>query len=387
MAHIQRRKTKTGEDRYRVAARVDGKIRWQTFEDPTGAAEFAALVDRIGGAAAIEILNQRRGSPSGGAVPTVAEAIADHIDHLAGVQEGTIDDYRRMARRFADSALGPLPVDALTQDAVNKWAASQTAAAKTIRNRHGLLYAAMERQVELGNIPANPCRKTRIGETERQEMVILTYPEFDGIREILRPHWRPLVTLLVGTGLRFGEATALQPRDFDMAHDPPTLRVARSWKFRRGKPPVLGPPKTRMGRRLVSLGPEVVEAVAPLLARRDRDEFVFTNLRGDYIRQNSFHEIWSRARDDAADAGITTKRPRVHDLRHTHASWLIARGVPLPVIRVRLGHESITTTVDTYGHMSEDALSVAAQAASLAMTPTAPEIEASAEIVDAEVVD
>lgn len=48
-------------------------------------------------------------------------------------------------------------------------------------------------------------------------------------------------------------------------------------------------------------------------------------------------------------------RPRVHDLRHTHASRLIEAGVPLPVIQVRLGHESITTTVGTYGHLAVDA--------------------------------
>ncbi|MDX3849451.1 tyrosine-type recombinase/integrase [Streptomyces sp. AK02-01A] len=48
-----------------------------------------------------------------------------------------------------------------------------------------------------------------------------------------------------------------------------------------------------------------------------------------------------------------TKRPRIYDLRHTHASWLIAGKVPLPVIQARLGHESITTTVDRYGHLLE----------------------------------
>jgi integrase len=44
-------------------------------------------------------------------------------------------------------------------------------------------------------------------------------------------------------------------------------------------------------------------------------------------------------------------RPRIHDLRHTHVSWLIAQGVQLPAISRRLGHESITTTNDRYGHL------------------------------------
>ena len=42
---------------------------------------------------------------------------------------------------------------------------------------------------------------------------------------------------------------------------------------------------------------------------------------------------------------------RFHDLRHTHVAWLIAGGTPLPHIQARLGHESITTTIDTYGHL------------------------------------
>jgi hypothetical protein len=42
---------------------------------------------------------------------------------------------------------------------------------------------------------------------------------------------------------------------------------------------------------------------------------------------------------------------RIHDVRHTHVSWLIAGGLPLPNIQARLGHESITTTIDTYGHL------------------------------------
>ncbi|MET7661901.1 tyrosine-type recombinase/integrase [Streptomyces sp. NPDC005463] len=55
----------------------------------------------------------------------------------------------------------------------------------------------------------------------------------------------------------------------------------------------------------------------------------------------------------AADAAGLTKRPRTHELRHAHASWLIAGRVPLPVIRTRLARESIATTVDRYGHLLE----------------------------------
>jgi hypothetical protein len=52
---------------------------------------------------------------------------------------------------------------------------------------------------------------------------------------------------------------------------------------------------------------------------------------------------------DVGDRGVPPFR--FHDLRHTHVAWLVAGGVPLPHIQARLGHESITTTIDTYGHL------------------------------------
>ncbi|MFD6195709.1 tyrosine-type recombinase/integrase [Mycobacteriaceae bacterium NPDC060252] len=55
-------------------------------------------------------------------------------------------------------------------------------------------------------------------------------------------------------------------------------------------------------------------------------------------------------------------RPRIHDLRHTCASWLIQAGVPLPVIQQHLGHESIQTTVDVYGHLDLRSARAAAEA-------------------------
>ncbi|MFE3139335.1 tyrosine-type recombinase/integrase [Streptomyces scopuliridis] len=81
---------------------------------------------------------------------------------------------------------------------------------------------------------------------------------------------------------------------------------------------------------------------------------------------------WVPAIELAVEKYGLIKRPRIHDLRHSHASWLIAAKVPLPAIQGRLGHESITTTVDRYGHLL-DALDDEVMAAiEWAMDPTAP---------------
>jgi len=67
------------------------------------------------------------------------------------------------------------------------------------------------------------------------------------------------------------------------------------------------------------------------------------------------------------DAPRLTKRPRVHDLRHTHASWMLAAGTDLFVLQRRLGHESITTT-EAYAHLMPDQQNAAADAAAKALS-------------------
>ncbi len=77
---------------------------------------------------------------------------------------------------------------------------------------------------------------------------------------------------------------------------------------------------------------EVIDLTAPAL--------LFTNGAGNPVRaQEFFNGGWKPARHNAMKAGLT-KSPRVHDLRHTCASWMIQAGVPLPVIQQHLGHEA-----------------------------------------------
>jgi integrase len=87
---------------------------------------------------------------------------------------------------------------------------------------------------------------------------------------------------------------------------------------------------------------------------RPAEEFIFRNGDGGPLRQPSFHEDrWRRAVTLAQSHGLA-KRPRFHDLRHTHVAWLVAANTPLPKIQQRLGHESIQTTIDVYGGLLRD---------------------------------
>jgi integrase len=90
-----------------------------------------------------------------------------------------------------------------------------------------------------------------------------------------------------------------------------------------------------------------------------------------------------RAPEPCGCAGTLSVTPRIHDTRHSHASWLLAAGVPIHVVQIRLGHESITTTVDTYSHLLPDAQIAAAEAAALVfaeLSPAAREAEIQREL-------
>jgi len=83
------------------------------------------------------------------------------------------------------------------------------------------------------------------------------------------------------------------------------------------------------------------------LVTRDRSALVFVSAEGDAIRHSNFrNRVWAKATAAAGLQGL-----RLHDLRHTHAAWLISAGVPVLAISRRLGHASITVTMDRYGHL------------------------------------
>lgn len=377
MASIQTRRLTSGDLAYRVMFRIDGQQRSETFHDAKAAADFAKLVDRIGAEAAVAVRDARSGARRDTDIPTLDEWFAHHLEHATSITAGTRAEYRRIAERTWGTSLGPLPLDAITRDDVARWIGRQAATktrrgtnptSKTIANAHGLLSTVMASAVDAGHIPANPCRGLGIPRTERGEMVFLSPAEFAVLLAHIPPRWQPLIAFLAGTGMRWGEATALRWGDVDLDADQPVVRVARAWK-RGENANELGAPKTRRGVRTVSLPPQLVEQLLPLRGAPDR--LVFTADRGGVVHHGNFrHRFWVKA----VDAAALGKRPRIHDLRHSHASWLIAAGVPLPVIQRRLGHESIQTTVDVYGHLAPDALEVAASAAGAALVQAMPEL-------------
>ncbi|WP_153005673.1 tyrosine-type recombinase/integrase [Kocuria palustris] len=301
--------------------------------------------------------------------PTVDAVIAAHIDQLTAIAPGTRRRYRRMAARHITPVLGAVPLDTLTRRDVASWLNGMTGSAKTKRNVQSVLPAALSSAVRDGIVPTNVAKGVQPPRGEsRTEAVFLSREEAATIVEALPPRYQ----LLAGTGLRWGEATALEVRDITLTGDPGeragTVSVTKAWRTGESGP-VVGAPKTARSRRTVTLPRALAERIAEHIADApDRGalgvgDLLLTNAPGRPIRNWVFHgHTWGPALDALEEAGALRARPRIHDLRHTHASWLIAAGVPLTVIQRRLGHESIKTTSDRYGHLADDADALAAAA-------------------------
>ncbi|MFJ9058759.1 hypothetical protein [Streptomyces sp. NPDC102409] len=152
-------------------------------------------------------------------------------------------------------------------------------AAKTIANLHGLLFSILQSAVT-ADPPlrdSNPCAHTRLpkGNDTEDDEVFLEPDEYAVLRQHVRADALDIVDALVSTGLRWGEITALQPRDFTLVGKRPTLRVQRAWKRRGEGGTFLGAPKTKKSRRTLVLMPEQVK----LFQRRCLDDV--TALSGD----------------------------------------------------------------------------------------------------------
>ncbi|MFE2352245.1 tyrosine-type recombinase/integrase [Kitasatospora cineracea] len=299
-----------------------------------------------------------------------------YIDTLTGVEGGTKRKYRKLVEQnmvpwFRDHTVTDGP-HAIRSEHVKRWvnalAAGQPAphdppdrrrrryASKTIRNQHGLLSAILGAAAS-GENPlrsVNPCLETTLPRPDDSDEEVATFLEHWEAGLILR-HLAPdaidLVQVMLSTGIRWGEATALQVRDLVRINGRPALRISRAWKEAEDGGREIGPPKSRKSRRTLVLAP-LESAILQRAARGKKPtDLLFPAPEGAAWQAGTFRRLRWRPAVEAAQAEGLTKAPRIHDLRHTHASWLIYRGIPLPAISARLGHESIQTTVDRYGHL------------------------------------
>lgn len=369
MPKVERTETGTYRVRFRHGpSKKDPTKKRMTSEtfpgNAAGKKKAQDFADRLAATSPQEALDWLYDSEAVDDVPSLNQLAADHFEHLTGIEDGTRLTYERLWKRTWGALIGDIPANRVAPDdirkAVNKLGESYSS--KSLENQRGLLAGVLTRAVEKGYLPRNPVKGIRLprgNEGEAVEMRILTHEEYAEVEARMDEHYRPLLRFLAGTGARWGEAVALPVADLDLKAG--TVRIRRALKWSPDNKRKVGATKTKKSNRTVALPKDLIPELRELCKGKKGTDLVFQAKRGGPVLHRTF---WSRYWLPAVSH--LEPRPRIHDLRHSHASWLLAAGVPIHIVSARLGHESIQTTVDTYGHLLPDAQLVAANAAELA---------------------
>lgn len=177
----------------------------------------------------------------------------------------------------------------------------------------------------------------------KHEMTIWNIDEYirfeDAVREY-RPDYVPFFHLLYFSGLRKGEARALMIEDFNEKDG--TISVNKAM---RRDVSSLGATKNEQSVRTVSLDQFTVELLKPL---KSNEKWLF----GDYkpLSNSAIARVFEHCTDMAQ-----LKHIRIHDLRHSHCSYLLGNGVDIIYTSKRMGHSSVATTLNTYSHVLNNA--------------------------------
>lgn len=355
MASLDQYQTPSEATRYRVRWITNGTRESQSFDTEKDARRWKAVIEAAQGdtdRALESIENQLEQGP------TVTELLTRHIDQLTDVGDYQLGRYRKAVEQHFAGDLGATKIRRVTSEHIVDWQrymAEKGLQAKSIANHRGLLSAAFSTGIRLRIIDHNPCAGVRLPKDNRptEQMQIIPLDQWNDLMGVMNAHYVPFSWMLLYSGARFGELTAVQKPDFGFIGATSVLRITKAWKEDDKYKYYLGAPKTRKGKRSVSLSRQADKMMRPILANRTDEELVFKTVYGRQIRSSAYHKVWGQA---WTALGVPKeRRPRPHDVRHTHASMMLANGMDMYELSRRLGHESVKTTVDRYSHLVEGA--------------------------------
>lgn len=278
------------------------------------------------------------------------------------VRATTAYRYAWFIDRYVKPAIGDVPLRRLRADHLDSLYESLSAtggrdgkglAPKTVLEVHMILRAALDAAVERELVVRNVARGARTRRRVPARAAARTWNarELSSFLAVARRHrLYPALHLAAHTGMRRGELVGLKWSDLDRAAS--RLSISRTLQNVGGRPVEFGV-KTRTSRRTVDLDTQTLRELERWRRRLRRDglpcaadDWMFCNASGRFLNPQSVSQLFDRLVRQT-----TLARIRFHDLRHTHATLLIAAGVPIKVVSERLGHAHPAFTMHTYQHV------------------------------------
>lgn len=257
-----------------------------------------------------------------------------------------------MLRRHAYPVFGDRALSNVRASEMQAWVKGLALAPSTVHVLHGIVSAVFRAAVRDRLITSSPCESTKLPRKVRTKVVPLSVDAVDGLTDAVPPHFRALVVLCAGTGLRQGEAFGLTADRVDFLRR--SMEVDRQLVGSDRGRPLFGPPKTAASVRTVPLPTVVVEELAEhvRLFGTGPEGLLFVGDGDVALRRPWFSRwVWRPAVAAVKSAPAGTG---MHDLRHFYASLLIRHGESVKVVQARLGHATAAETLDTYSHLWPD---------------------------------
>ena len=308
-----------------------------------------------------------------------------------GLKDNTFQNYKYMYNTFVRPKFGKLKISQVKKSDVKRFynylADERGLQASTIDSIHTVLHQVFDLAVDDGYIRSNPServlkelKQAHCFQTEKRKA--LTVAEQELFLDYLRNtpqyrHWYPIFAVMLGTGLRVGEATGLRWCDIDLDEgliDVNHTLVYYSHGPQKGCSFNVNTPKTKAGERVVPMLGFVKEAF--LEERENQKEtgisckasvdgytdFIFVNRYGDTQHLGTLNKAIRRIIRDCNDAQFEkSENPEVllphfscHTLRHTFTTRMCEAGVNIKVIQDALGHADVSTTLGIYADVTKD---------------------------------
>jgi integrase len=264
-------------------------------------------------------------------IPNVGEAVTGYIAHPPrDLQDSTTELYLGLQRQFIDRhRIAKMRLDMVTMAVVEDWHRTLKTSPARGAQAYRLLRAAFREQLRHGVINRSPCQVLSAGLYKAPERPLLSPADVAVINAAMPADLRPLITTLLWTHLRLGEALAL------------TVTVSKSVKRVRGRA-VVGTPKTTGSNRTVAMPEQAVAALRAHLAANPAvaQARIFRRPDGSELRHHHVQNEWRAAADD-----LGFPRARLHDLRHAGLTLVAQTGATLKEIQARAGHSSVAAAM------------------------------------------
>jgi integrase len=309
----------------------------------------------------LNTLNQIRSGvlPKNEAI-TVADFMAYYMENVGKniLRPRTLEMYSSFIKVHINPSLGKLRLKDLQPHHLQSFYTKKLESGlskRSVQLLHSTLRRALKQAVMWGMVPRNVCSLVQAPSPEKKAPAFYTREQLLTLLEAVKDDRFSLVyKLLIYGGFREGEVLGIHVEDCDLVNRVVNVRHAII-TLKGGL--VVGEPKTKTSRRAVTLPKAVFEDLEKHINQLKRNQgLIFTTRSGKPISPRNFIRHFKSTIEAAGLPELT-----VHGIRHSHASLLLASGVNPKVVQERLGHASISLTLDTYSHVIPSLQEEAAQ--------------------------